>query len=592
MNTRMCIYNNAKKLSLLLFTISLIGCANISKLSQHSEPNKLNTVKANTVTNNVPLNQSNPRFLYLAAQAALQNGQSSLAIQFLTAFVEHPETLPTDTLNPRIQLAELWLANHQASKSLEILKTLITEHPITQDNSDEQKALHTLYARVLASTQKPKDALDHLTRLLSQHPDYLLARHLQISLFIQTQQLELAEIAVNTAIQRHDTAELRQYQADIFARQNHFDKALKSLKKMQTFNPDDETPALLQSDLERKRGHLLEAELVLRNFMRSHPSSLRVQNALGRILIQTNRHDEAIIIYKQLTQDLPNTSEIFSTLGMLYYQQQQFKDAEQQFKRASKLDPLNAQHRFYHAASLEALKQTEAAQSLYNTIEDNSPLWQEAQFRLASIDFTQEHYSATDTRIRDVLKKDPNSGHAWVLLSTSLLAQKKYRQTLDETEAAIRLKKIPNRLQFNRAIAYEHFKQYDDVERTLQPLVSTNTNDVEALNFLAYTYAEQGIKLNIAENYVLRALEPKPENGYYLDTLAWVYFQQAKYPQAKQAQKKALEQINDDPTMTEHYGDILWKLGETAHAIQAWKKALELKADNPSVLRQKIKNGL
>lgn len=584
--------HSVKRLGLLLLIVSFWGCANIPKFSHQPPSNLSNTSESNAITNNIPLNQRNPRFLYLAAQAALQNGQSSLAIQFLTAFLEHSETSQADTLNPRIQLAELWLANHQASKSLEILQPLIRAYPIAKHNTDEQKALHTLYARVLASTQKPNDALDYLTRFLSQHPDYLLARHLQISLFIQTQQLELAEIAVNTAIQRHDAAMLRQYQADIFARQNRFEKALQSLKKMQAFDVDDEMPALLQSDLELKRGRTLEAELVLRSFIRTHPAALRVQNALGRLLIQTNRHDEAIIIYTQLTQALPNNAEVFSALGMLYYQQQQFKDAEKQFKRAAKLDPLNTQHRFYHAASLEALKQTELAQSLYKTIEDNSPLWQEAQLRLASIDFTQEHFSAADTHIRNVLKKSPNSAHAWVLLSTSLLAQKKYRQILDETKPATALKDIPSRLQFNRAIAYQHFKQYDDVERTLQPLVSNDVNDVESLNFLAYTYAEQAIKLDIAENYILRALESKPDDGYYLDTLAWVYFKQGKYPQAKQAQGKALKHIKDDPIMTEHYGDILWKLGEAENAIQAWQKALELKAENASVLRQKIKHGL
>jgi len=163
---------------------------------------------------------------------------------------------------------------------------------------------------------------------------------------------------------------------------------------------------------------------------------------------------------------------------------------------------------------------------------------------------------------------------------------------LDKTQPATSLKRIPARLQMNRAIAFEHFKRYQDVERTLKSLIHNHSNHADALNFLAYTYAEQGIKLDEAKSYIQRALNQKANDAYYLDTLAWIYYKNGEYNQAVNTQQKALQILTDDPTMHEHLGDMFWKLGEKEQAIEQWKKTLSLQPEHPAVLHRKIKHGL
>ncbi|MDQ6968017.1 MAG: tetratricopeptide repeat protein [Mariprofundaceae bacterium] len=527
----------------------------------------------------------------------MRNGQSGLAIQFLEALISQHERANEKKGNlsdliPTLQLADLLLKSNRPNEALQYLQALVQLTSISKDNSVEQKNLFIMYARSLAGSKKYSNALDFLAKLINLHPSFMLAHDLQITLFIQTKQLALAHIAINIAIQQQDTPMLRQFQADVFTRQGKFQEASNSLKKMHALNPNDDTAILLLSQLEIQQKHLDKAENILRDFNNSNPSSLRVQHALARLLIESKRPQEAILIYKQMLQSLPESAEIQSALGLLYYQQQDFKKSANQFNKALKIAPQTQTYRFYLASSLEAQQKNKEARSLYQQIDPQHELWQEAQLRLASMDFIAKKYASSQQYLQKILKKNPANSQAWVLLSTLYLVQEKYQQLLDKTQSTTALKQVPARLQMNRAIAFEHFKRYEDIDRTLQALILNNPNHADALNFLAYTYAEQGIKLDEAKSYIQRALAQKPGDGYYLDTLAWVYYKNGEYDKAVTTQQKALQTIADDPTMQEHLGDMFWKQGNHEKAIQQWQKALSLHPDNPNMLHKKINHGL
>ncbi|MDQ6957354.1 MAG: tetratricopeptide repeat protein, partial [Mariprofundaceae bacterium] len=278
------------------------------------------------------------RSLYLGAQTAIRNGQSILAIQFLEVLIAQHDSINKkenhlSDLPPILQLADLLLKSNRPKDALKYLQAPVQLTKLSKDNSAEQKDLHLMYARSLAGVKEYNAALDSLIKLLNQHPDFTLARHLQITLYIYTKQFSLAHVAINIAIQRQDTPRLRQFQADVFAREGKFQKASKSLKKMHALNPKDDTAILLLSQLEIQQKHLDKAEKILRDFSQKNPSSLRTQHALARLLIQSKQPQEAILIYKQMLSSLPESAEIQSALGLLYYQQQQFKEAAEHFHK-------------------------------------------------------------------------------------------------------------------------------------------------------------------------------------------------------------------------------------------------------------------
>ncbi|MBF0525208.1 MAG: tetratricopeptide repeat protein, partial [Deltaproteobacteria bacterium] len=101
-------------------------------------------------------------------------------------------------------------------------------------------------------------------------------------------------------------------------------------------------------------------------------------------------------------------------------------------------------------------------------------------------------------------------------------------------------------------------------------------NYSNALNYIGYTYAEQGIKLDEAEQLIKKAASLDPDNGYITDSLGWVYYQKGDLDKAQTQLERAYQLVNDDPTITEHLGDIYLKKGLHKKALEMYKKAVEL----------------
>ena len=75
----------------------------------------------------------------------------------------------------------------------------------------------------------------------------------------------------------------------------------------------------------------------------------------------------------------------------------------------------------------------------------------------------------------------------------------------------------------------------------------------------------------------------------YLDSLGWIYYKSGKYNEALVEIERAAATSVEDPTIYDHMGDILIKLGQKEKGISAWEKALEMKVENQKQIREKIK---
>jgi len=108
------------------------------------------------------------------------------------------------------------------------------------------------------------------------------------------------------------------------------------------------------------------------------------------------------------------------------------------------------------------------------------------------------------------------------------------------------------------------------------------------LNALAYFLALQNRQLDEALQMIQRALKTEPENGAFLDTMGWIYFQKKMYPEALALLQKAHEKEDAEATIAEHLGDTYMALGQKENAIAAWSESFRLDPKN-SAVRDKLK---
>ncbi len=127
--------------------------------------------------------------------------------------------------------------------------------------------------------------------------------------------------------------------------------------------------------------------------------------------------------------------------------------------------------------------------------------------------------------------------------------------------------------------AYERAGQADAALAQAKALLALAPDHADALNFVAYAYAEKGVRLDEAERLVRRALEIRPRSGYILDSLGWVHFRRGDFRRAVEVLEKADGLAGPEPTILEHLGDAYHAAARPGEAAAAYRRALKSLGD-------------
>jgi Flp pilus assembly protein TadD len=134
---------------------------------------------------------------------------------------------------------------------------------------------------------------------------------------------------------------------------------------------------------------------------------------------------------------------------------------------------------------------------------------------------------------------------------------------------------------------HEKQSRFDDAVQRFRRVIEIDPKHAEAYNYVGYMYAERGENLDEAVDLIGKALALEPENGYFIDSLGWAYYQQGRYPEALHELKRAVQRAKEDPVIFEHLGDAYLKNGLDEDALAAWEKSLQLDPSSETV-RKKI----
>lgn len=187
----------------------------------------------------------------------------------------------------------------------------------------------------------------------------------------------------------------------------------------------------------------------------------------------------------------------------------------------------------------------------------------------------------------------PNQPTLYGLKAVACLQLEKYTEALDvlkEGEPYLLDNKLM-KIQFELYRAEANYK-LDRVEEAFNAFESVIKLDPEnwlAMNNYAYYLSLRNERLDKAEEMSSRAVRANPANPTYLDTYSWVLFMRKDYSLAKFYMETAIKNGGDkNGVIIEHYGDILYMLGDKENAVEQWKKAM-ITGDGTEFLDEKIK---
>lgn len=187
----------------------------------------------------------------------------------------------------------------------------------------------------------------------------------------------------------------------------------------------------------------------------------------------------------------------------------------------------------------------------------------------------------------------PNQAMVYYFNGFAQLQKRKYDEAIFSLDQAKKLSsknpKLTSEISSMLGDAYNATKAYDRSDNAYDASLAIDPSNNNVLNNYSYYLALRKTNLEKAEKMSALLIKNNPENPAYLDTHAWVLYARQKYKEAKKIIEKAISTGNANATHLEHYGDILFQLGDVIGAVQQWEKARGLNA-NSETLNKKIAN--
>ncbi len=237
-------------------------------------------------------------------------------------------------------------------------------------------------------------------------------------------------------------------------------------------------------------------------------------------------------------------------------------------------------------------KNFEAQNEYVNAIglgEVNFEVWE----NLLYLELQLEQFDKVIQHANEALEIFPNQRMIHYFNGYANLRKLRYPEAIASLEQAKKLSashpNLVSELNSMLGDAYNATKAYDKSDKAYEEALTINPNNDAVLNNYSYYLALRKTNLEKAEKMSSLLVKNNPDNPTFLDTHAWVLYTRQKYKEARRVMERAITTGNANATHFEHYGDILFQLGDVAAAVQQWEKARGLKATSES-LDKKIAN--
>jgi tetratricopeptide (TPR) repeat protein len=185
-------------------------------------------------------------------------------------------------------------------------------------------------------------------------------------------------------------------------------------------------------------------------------------------------------------------------------------------------------------------------------------------------------------------RPEPYGGQGDILRSSH-----RYADAVAAYDKAVARLGKPGRLDwplfYDRGIALERTKDWNRAEADFLTALELAPDQPYVLNYLGYSWTEQGRNLPRARQMIERAVEQRPNDGAIIDSLGWVMLRQGDRAGAVKSLEHAVELLPEDATINGHLGDAYWAASRRQEALFQWRRALNLNPEPEEVPKLEAK---
>ncbi|HVN64042.1 MAG TPA: tetratricopeptide repeat protein, partial [Candidatus Binataceae bacterium] len=363
----------------------------------------------------------------------------------------------------------------------------------------------------------------------------------------------------------------------------------KALSLVPGTEPQSEMVLLDLALLRERQDKPQEAVAYYKRIERIDPHNELVLRRMAEIDLGKQKYTEALNELKQLEQVEANPVDTRTKIGLLYLQNNDFDKAAIEFNLALGAEPNNYRVRYFLGTVYSELGETHRAISEFKTIPPNDENYVDSRLQIAYLFDKRNKYDQALSALNDALKKKPDDAEIIGYMVGVYQEKKDYKEGIKLAQKLVAIDPKSDKYRFMLGALYDQNKQRALSIEEMKKAIDLNPSNAQALNYLGYTYAEEGKNLDDAEKLVKRALDVEPDDGFYVDSLGWVFYQKGDYRQAVDQLERAVNLTGNDPTITEHLGDAYRKIGKLREASHEYRDALAKAKESDQIARLKDK---
>lgn len=486
------------------------------------------------------------------------------------------KALEIEPQNPAIhyKLAETHLRTGSIEKALpEAMKAV--------QYGDKNKYYHLLMAQIYTQMHKFDDAIaayETMIKKVEGSDEYFFQL---AGLYAMQKEYDKALNAYNRLEEIYGIMDqINLSKQRIYLKQNNVEAAIAEGRKLVEAYPDEPEYALALVDVLNSNGFESEAAEMLEGVVDKDPHNFRVQMRMAEFYHKNKKEGKAreYLIKAFENPDMDVNLKVQALLSKI--KEMESEDSRDYIKELAdilvKVHPESGIVYAVYGDLLYQLQEMAGAKEAYVKAieygENNYVVWQ----NILQIGMTLGQWDEVISYADEALELYPNQATLYYFTGTAHLIKKNYHDAITVFEQAKKYTfdnaELSSVINGQLGDAYNGIKNYEKADQAYDAALEADPDNEHALNNYSYYLSLRKEKLDIAKKMSTKLIRRFPNNPNYLDTHAWVLYMLGEYDQAKKIMEEALKG-DVSGAIIEHYGDILYKLGDVDGALKQWQRA-------------------
>ncbi|MDN4164685.1 tetratricopeptide repeat protein [Cytophagales bacterium LB-30] len=515
------------------------------------------------------------------AEALFVDGERYFILgDFAKASTYFHKALALQPNNAAIQykIAEIYLQDGTYDKAITHAQRAIELAP-------DNKFYHLFLSNIYTKKGDIKSATIALERLLKELPGNEEYNLELAALYMFDQKWESALAAYNRAEEVFGINEqISEQKQEIYLRTGKLDKAILEAQKLLETEPEESRYLMNLAQIYLSNEKEKEAEALISEYLQKKPYDGQLNFLLSEIYRQQGKKEESAALIKRafaateldINPKVQLLANYMSQLSDSYYQNLCLELCQLLIKT----HPDNYNSYAIYGDLLFSLDRKEEAKNQYLKVialdESNYNVWQ----NIITIQLERQKWDSVVALSEEALIIFPNQASLYYFNGTAHLANKDYKIAASSLEMG--KKRASNNVEllsiFNSQLgeAYNGLKDFAKSDEAFEASLAFDPDNEYVLNNYSYYLSLRKEKLEMAKQMSAKVVDNHPDNPTYLDTHAWVLYALGEYKASRKFLEKAI-QYQASGIIFEHYGDVLFQLGEIDKAVEQWQIARDKK---------------